>query len=57
MLQPLTELDPWTGEPIYRSATFAGHTFRIQSLAGGGRVIRQGIPGEGYAALTLVFRR
>ena len=52
-----SELDPWTAEPIYRSATFAGHTFRTQWLTNGGRVVRQALPGERYEPMTFVFRR
>ena len=50
-------MDPWTGEAIYRSATFPGHSFRALWLANGGRVVRQAIPGESYEPFTFVFRR
>ncbi|MBW3572259.1 MAG: Ig-like domain-containing protein, partial [Gemmatimonadetes bacterium] len=49
--------DMWTGQPIYESWTYAGHTFRVQHTASRGRWIRQPLPGEGGATYELIFRK
>lgn len=47
----------WAGEPIYRSAVFADHTFGVDRPVEGGRRIRQPIPGEGTEAFDLRYAK
>jgi hypothetical protein len=49
--------DLWTGEPIYASGLFGGHTFRVYRLADGTRLISQRIPGATEASFDLRFRK
>ena len=52
-----TEYDMFAGSPIYRSTTFAGHTFRVAYTLPRGRVTEQQIPGTTYGPLTLYFSK
>lgn len=49
--------DMWTGQAIYESWTFTGHTFRVQHTASRGRWTRQALPGEGGAEYELTFTK
>lgn len=49
--------DVWTGEPIYESWTFAGHSFRVNRTANRGRWINQSLPGEGGEKYELTFTK
>lgn len=49
--------DMWTGEPIYESDIFGGHSFRVYQTEGRGRLISQRIPGTTEASFDLRFRK
>jgi hypothetical protein len=52
-----TELDMFTGEPLYASARFGGHGFRVSRLQDGVRLISQRLPGESGASYDLRFAK
>lgn len=49
--------DVWTGEPIYESTLFGGHSFRASRTLNRGRSISQRLPGEGGETWTLIFNK
>lgn len=51
------EFDVFTGEPIYASALFSGHDFRVYRTEGRGRLITQRIPGTTDASFDLRFNK
>lgn len=49
--------DVWTGEPIYESTIFAGHSFRASRTEGRGRLISQRLPGATEAFFDLRYTK
>lgn len=47
--------DVFTGEPIYESTTYAGHSFRTYRTEGRGRLISQRLPGTTEQSFDMVF--
>ncbi len=52
-----TEFDLFMGSPIYKSSTYAGHTFRVGHTLPPGRMIEQQIPGTTYGPFALYFSK